>query len=120
MASFPLHEIISRTLTDWQAYSSSSSKPSAASQRHDIDARLHAKLSNQPDYSQHNTIDANHPPFDEMTFNTVRALFRDAALALELELNLHDDIRSSDDEKKTNCHWVPGRIEVMGKVSCLL
>lgn len=77
---------------------------------------------------------------DSTTFDTVRTLFRTAAKALECELRHHHQQQhlqsgctttsSSTSSKnhdtdttetllniciKANCHWIPGRIEVMGK-----
>ena len=52
----------------------------------------------------------------DTTFNNVRCLFKTAAQALDLELkNQQDNGICNEDDIQSHCHWVPGRIEVMGK-----
>jgi galactokinase len=89
----------------------------------------------------HNTVtnSANISDDHTTTFHTVRTLFRNATNALESELrhqrslhrctnsgsscsrnnNIHDDDAPVTTTIQTNnrhhCHWIPGRIEVMGK-----
>lgn len=46
-------------------------------------------------------------------FSTVRCLFQESATALSLESDLNDDVKTKSCHVQT--HWIPGRIEVMGK-----
>jgi galactokinase len=50
-----------------------------------------------------------------ISFNTVRCLFRESASALEQEIRLLEleDVRT--ESCNVLAHWIPGRIEVMGK-----
>ena len=59
---------------------------------------------------------------DDKTYSNVRHLFSNAAQALHSELQLADDKKNSsstttefDDDISAHAHWIPGRIEVMGK-----
>ncbi|KAL7545038.1 hypothetical protein ACHAWF_008408, partial [Thalassiosira exigua] len=82
----------------------------AAASRFDLS--LHDKLAS-PGARQENSVKRS---FDDVTFDTVRNLFRTAALALESELESKCATRHGDDDDiLAHCHWIPGRIEVMGK-----
>ena len=59
---------------------------------------------------------------DDKTYSNVQHLFSNAAQALHLELQLADHKENSsstttefDDNISAHAHWIPGRIEVMGK-----
>jgi len=103
MTVFNLPEIISVTPP-------ASSRGSTASQSGEsFDSRLRTKLE-QPGSQQGNINDV--PTTADNTFHTVRNLSRSAAKALTLELEQYEiDLNSIS----AHCHWVPGRIEVMGK-----
>ena len=55
----------------------------------------------------------------DSTFNNVRCLFRTAAQALDFELKNRrqqsDNNTICNGDIQSHCHWIPGRIEVMGK-----
>eukprot|EP00578_Thalassiosira_sp_NH16_P010213 CAMPEP_0181125070 /NCGR_PEP_ID=MMETSP1071-20121207/26840_1 /TAXON_ID=35127 /ORGANISM="Thalassiosira sp., Strain NH16" /LENGTH=647 /DNA_ID=CAMNT_0023210461 /DNA_START=14 /DNA_END=1958 /DNA_ORIENTATION=+ len=107
MSTFALSEIIPPASTDGQ---------STASQCHDsFDAQLRAKLEKSPPHLAEN-VNADQKS-DDAVFSTVRALFGKAAVALESELQQCDTARSKEERNSilTHCHFVPGRIEVMGK-----
>ncbi len=63
-----------------------------------------------------NENDADYYDDDAATFDTVRTLFRTAARALQCELRGGSGGESSGEKSaRAHCHWMPGRIEVMGK-----
>ena len=80
-------------------------------QNNDFTEHLRSKLG-----SSDNDDDDN----DE-TYSNVQHLFSNAAQALHSELQLADDKKNSSstttefDDISAHAHWIPGRIEVMGK-----
>mmetsp|Transcript_55878 Transcript_55878/g.118834 ORF Transcript_55878/g.118834 Transcript_55878/m.118834 type:complete len:125 (-) Transcript_55878:1-375(-) len=79
-----------------------------------FDARLRAKLE-QPPRLHHRDICVDRQS-DDVTFNAVRTLFSNSSKALDLELKQRDIVLpGAGDSILSHCHWIPGRIEVMGK-----
>ena len=125
MTVFGLTEIIlSTTEKDQSQYPFPLKTPQVDDSSFDAHLRtkLHSKQQTNNDNATAVSIDRS---YEEGTFTTVRSLFSCAATALDLELKERDAIvwpsASEDDEgddeidTATHCHWVPGRIEVMGK-----
>lgn len=82
-----------------------------------FDGHLRARLSQQPSVNHNNVnkgkYDTSTSNEGTLSFDKVRYLFQVAAQALSSELNYQ---RQQDVNAATShCHWVPGRIEVMGK-----
>ncbi|KAL9184101.1 hypothetical protein ACHAXT_002187 [Thalassiosira profunda] len=70
-----------------------------------FDARLRSRLRGDP----------TPPGDDEHAFDAVRGLFGTAAAALQFELAHQKIVANDAKEHQCHCHWVPGRIEVVGK-----
>lgn len=112
MAMFTLSEIISNDV-------SSNHDATTHSREVSFDERLRYKLNCK------RSSDGCADDFSTGTFGHVRSLFRDAATVLQLELD-HCNVTktcsqpfassvSDVSSPKVLAHWVPGRIEMMGK-----
>lgn len=82
-------------------------------QNNDFTEHLRSKLGSSDDDDDDNDNDE--------TYSNVQHLFSNAAQALHSELQLADDQENSSstttefDDISAHAHWIPGRIEVMGK-----
>ena len=82
-------------------------------QNNDFTEHLRSKLGSSDDDDDDNDNDE--------TYSNVQHLFSNAAQALHSELQLADDKKNSSstttefDDISAHAHWIPGRIEVMGK-----
>ena len=52
---------------------------------------------------------------NDVCFNAVRCLFRESASALEQEITQEQELAHETESCNVLTHWIPGRIEVMGK-----
>ena len=89
-------------------------------QNNDFTEHLRSKLGSSDDDDDDNDNDDDDDD-DDKTYSNVRQLFSNAAQALHSELQLADDKKNSSstttefDDISAHAHWIPGRIEVMGK-----
>ena len=124
-ASTPPCSSASRTLV---FDSGSDNDNNAAADDESFDKKLHDKLLLRTPKSatiKNNNTDKNTDDTTAIiTFDTVRSLFGTAAQALHCEIedqcrrrrrHRHDEDASCKNSIQAQCHWIPGRIEVMGK-----